>query len=287
MRCNANTILISLQISVHPGEKPYSCQWPDCEWRFARSDELTRHHRKHTGAKPVREQFHTSAMTKFMHHPESMRSLSFCTVQMHRLRALLRPKWSSRAAHETAHSENKVHARLSGELIFLQKTRFCIGFKMCERINVKLKTRNKFYWKRRYDKLAVAARCKLHSKSALLCSLLLSWLPWREDCFFFSRKISNCNLSNGICLMRMKTTAQIGHWNSNFLHAIFSLDFNLSVSWGWNWKKIEEEKAWSLWIQEMWFFRCVCVPAPRCSCLRESTSHILFSWYFSDNSQKN
>jgi uncharacterized Zn-finger protein len=38
----------------HLGEKPYSCQWPECEWRFARSDELTRHYRKHTGAKPFK-----------------------------------------------------------------------------------------------------------------------------------------------------------------------------------------------------------------------------------------
>ncbi|CDW56580.1 zf-H2C2 2 domain containing protein [Trichuris trichiura] len=30
------------------------CQWPNCQWRFARSDELTRHYRKHTGAKPFR-----------------------------------------------------------------------------------------------------------------------------------------------------------------------------------------------------------------------------------------
>ena len=34
------------------GEKPYRCSWEGCEWRFARSDELTRHFRKHTGAKP-------------------------------------------------------------------------------------------------------------------------------------------------------------------------------------------------------------------------------------------
>lgn len=34
------------------GEKPYQCSWEGCEWRFARSDELTRHFRKHTGAKP-------------------------------------------------------------------------------------------------------------------------------------------------------------------------------------------------------------------------------------------
>lgn len=36
------------------GEKPYTCQWAECEWRFARSDELTRHYRKHTGAKPFK-----------------------------------------------------------------------------------------------------------------------------------------------------------------------------------------------------------------------------------------
>ncbi|XP_075275825.1 Krueppel-like factor 6 isoform X2 [Opisthocomus hoazin] len=37
-----------------PGEKPYRCSWEGCEWRFARSDELTRHFRKHTGAKPFK-----------------------------------------------------------------------------------------------------------------------------------------------------------------------------------------------------------------------------------------
>uniref|UniRef100_A0A8C5LV61 KLF transcription factor 5 n=1 Tax=Leptobrachium leishanense TaxID=445787 RepID=A0A8C5LV61_9ANUR len=36
----------------YPGEKPYKCTWEGCDWRFARSDELTRHYRKHTGAKP-------------------------------------------------------------------------------------------------------------------------------------------------------------------------------------------------------------------------------------------
>ena len=34
------------------GEKPYLCKWPKCIWKFARSDELTRHFRKHTGEKP-------------------------------------------------------------------------------------------------------------------------------------------------------------------------------------------------------------------------------------------
>lgn len=34
------------------GEKPYHCPWEGCCWKFARSDELTRHYRKHTGQKP-------------------------------------------------------------------------------------------------------------------------------------------------------------------------------------------------------------------------------------------
>ena len=36
------------------GEKPYVCTWEGCTWRFARSDELTRHYRKHTGDKPFK-----------------------------------------------------------------------------------------------------------------------------------------------------------------------------------------------------------------------------------------
>ncbi|GIY47361.1 hypothetical protein CEXT_432531 [Caerostris extrusa] len=34
------------------GEKPYQCNWKGCGWKFARSDELTRHYRKHTGDRP-------------------------------------------------------------------------------------------------------------------------------------------------------------------------------------------------------------------------------------------
>uniref|UniRef100_A0A914MV20 C2H2-type domain-containing protein n=1 Tax=Meloidogyne incognita TaxID=6306 RepID=A0A914MV20_MELIC len=39
------------------GEKPYICIFPNCQWQFARSDELTRHLRKHTGAKPFKCSF--------------------------------------------------------------------------------------------------------------------------------------------------------------------------------------------------------------------------------------
>ncbi|KAI5700974.1 hypothetical protein M8J75_004789 [Diaphorina citri] len=44
----------NVNISGVAREKPYRCHWPECEWRFARSDELTRHYRKHTGAKPFK-----------------------------------------------------------------------------------------------------------------------------------------------------------------------------------------------------------------------------------------
>ncbi|KAK6104775.1 Zinc-finger double domain family protein [Brugia pahangi] len=37
---------------THSGERPYHCSWPSCLWKFARSDELTRHYRKHTGDRP-------------------------------------------------------------------------------------------------------------------------------------------------------------------------------------------------------------------------------------------
>lgn len=44
-----------LRLTVIPspaGEKPYHCNWDGCGWKFARSDELTRHYRKHTGHRP-------------------------------------------------------------------------------------------------------------------------------------------------------------------------------------------------------------------------------------------
>ncbi|KAF7242017.1 Krueppel-like factor 5 [Varanus komodoensis] len=49
MRCG--TVGRADRDRVH-GEKPYKCTWEACDWRFARSDELTRHFRKHTGSKP-------------------------------------------------------------------------------------------------------------------------------------------------------------------------------------------------------------------------------------------
>lgn len=45
-------LFITWYILLLTGEKPYRCPYAECDWRFARSDELTRHIRKHTGAKP-------------------------------------------------------------------------------------------------------------------------------------------------------------------------------------------------------------------------------------------
>lgn len=52
--CALKQVLVCVFFFHPPGEKPYKCSWEGCEWRFARSDELTRHYRKHTGAKPFK-----------------------------------------------------------------------------------------------------------------------------------------------------------------------------------------------------------------------------------------
>ena len=44
--------VLTCPLSLSAGEKPYKCMWEGCTWKFARSDELTRHFRKHTGVKP-------------------------------------------------------------------------------------------------------------------------------------------------------------------------------------------------------------------------------------------
>ncbi|XP_021273091.1 Krueppel-like factor 12 isoform X2 [Numida meleagris] len=49
---HSDTLLKDKQTSS--GEKPYKCTWEGCTWKFARSDELTRHYRKHTGVKPFK-----------------------------------------------------------------------------------------------------------------------------------------------------------------------------------------------------------------------------------------
>ena len=41
----------SLCPSFPAGEKPFSCHWEGCDKKFARSDELSRHRRTHTGEK--------------------------------------------------------------------------------------------------------------------------------------------------------------------------------------------------------------------------------------------
>ncbi|CAB1347022.1 unnamed protein product [Coregonus sp. 'balchen'] len=53
LSASISSSLLVLALSILR-EKPYKCSWEGCEWRFARSDELTRHYRKHTGAKPFK-----------------------------------------------------------------------------------------------------------------------------------------------------------------------------------------------------------------------------------------
>lgn len=43
-----------MKTRLHTGEKPYKCDWNGCDWRFTRSDELTRHSRKHSGDRPFK-----------------------------------------------------------------------------------------------------------------------------------------------------------------------------------------------------------------------------------------
>ncbi|KAG8132290.1 hypothetical protein E2320_010152 [Naja naja] len=53
--------------ATHNCEKPYHCTWEGCGWKFARSDELTRHYRKHTGVRPFQCQLCDRAFSRSDH----------------------------------------------------------------------------------------------------------------------------------------------------------------------------------------------------------------------------
>lgn len=45
------SVFFDMWSSLFLGEKPFSCSWDGCDKKFARSDELSRHRRTHTGEK--------------------------------------------------------------------------------------------------------------------------------------------------------------------------------------------------------------------------------------------
>ncbi|XP_010633426.1 Krueppel-like factor 16 [Fukomys damarensis] len=55
------------------GERPFACDWPGCDKKFARSDELARHHRTHTGEKRFPCPLCTKRFTRMPSRPRSSR----------------------------------------------------------------------------------------------------------------------------------------------------------------------------------------------------------------------
>lgn len=76
----------------HLGEKPYHCPWEGCCWKFARSDELTRHYRKHTGQKPYECLLCQRAFSRSDHLALHMKRHAWCSVMSTKLQ--INPKQS-------------------------------------------------------------------------------------------------------------------------------------------------------------------------------------------------
>ena len=101
------------------GEKPYKCHWPECEWRFARSDELTRHYRKHTGAKPFKCVVCERSFARSDH------------LALHMKRHLPKaPKWLPNLAHATL--VNGMLTVFLYQVTFVFRRQNCVQNKKCQ-----------------------------------------------------------------------------------------------------------------------------------------------------------
>lgn len=76
------------------GEKPYHCSWEGCSWKFARSDELTRHYRKHTGQKPYECMLCQRAFSRSDHLALHMKRHTWCSrILKHKPPPLKQRNW--------------------------------------------------------------------------------------------------------------------------------------------------------------------------------------------------